>query len=139
MGLFPYELSRDAPQARTFSGAEIHNTPSFAGMMRYAPLLADLLDYAMELCELDGGGLTDIHITHLDSSPFAVVPRMVPEGSGRETARLAYALVHDDARRRQVIHEWGKRLTLSEQEAAPADPRRFFYAYQIHCHDSPIG
>lgn len=136
-GLLPGEISGNNADYNIFASNEKHNTPSFAGTMRYAPLSASLMEYAMEICKLDGCALTDIHITHCDVLQFAVVPQMKHNQSGCETANLAYTLIDNDIERQSTINTWGRRLADHLETATQVVPETLFAPCNVHCHSSP--
>jgi adenylosuccinate synthase len=137
-GMLPHEMNPGEPAYENFRAAEPHNTASsFAGDMRFAPLSRDLLDYAIKLCELCGGKLSRVHITHCDTARFSAMSYDM-DVFAEETAVLVHAFRSDDELRRGIVNDFGRRIASSRKRSIWYDPVQVFEGCDIRCHDNPF-
>jgi adenylosuccinate synthase len=136
-GILPHEIISGEPLYEDFRAAEPHNTASFAGEMRFAHLSRDLLDYAIKLCELCGGKLSCVHVTHCDTTRFSAM--LCDAGSfAKETAVLVHASRFDNETRRNIVNDLGRRIALSRKHSALYDPTQVFEGFDIRYSDNPF-
>jgi adenylosuccinate synthase len=137
-GILPHEINPGGPSYGNLRAAEPHNAaPSFAGDMRFAPLSRDLLDYATKLCELCGGKLSRVHITHCDTARFSAA-LCDTDVFAEETAVLVHASRSDNETRREIVNDFGRRIASSRERSISYDPAQVFEGCDIHCHDNPF-
>jgi hypothetical protein len=134
----PHEINPGEPLYESFCAAELHNTASFAGGMRFAPLSRNLLDYAIKLCELCGGKLSRVHMTHCDTTRFSAM--LHDTGLfAKEIAILAHVSRSDNETRRNIVNDFGQRIALSRKHSILCDPAQVFGGCDIHCYDNPFA